>query len=269
MSKNRLGKDLYDKNGVLLLSEGQELTEEMIKKLEQMDYTDIRNMIYKDNNTINFDDVKNNTGQLRKILNINDSKIINSSSKVVMDILFDSKSKPWWLYINTLSNYVDWLYTHSINVSIISVMIAEIMGTKLELEDIALGAFLHDIGKLMIPKNIIQKPGQLDNDELYYIRQHCELGISMVKNFGLSQLCLDIIYQHHERLDGSGYPQGLMAAQIPVHTRIVMIADILDAITTYRPYKETSRLESALNELKKGSDQYPQEIIEAFSTLLS
>jgi putative nucleotidyltransferase with HDIG domain len=265
MTKNYLKKNLYDKHGTLLLSKGQELSESMIRKLEAKDYKQIREMIAKDEDLQHGRDIRSNSQCIQKKFKIDNEPIINSSSKIVTDILFESKDQPWWLYVNTLSNYVDWLYTHSVQVSVFSVMIADALNIK-ELKEIALGSFLHDIGKLMIPKNIIDKPKKLTDEEFFYIRQHCDLGISMVKEFNLPQISLDIIQQHHERLDGSGYPQGLKDQQIPIHSRIVMIADILDAITSYRPYKSLRQIESAIDELKADATKYPQEILEVFST---
>ena len=257
-------KDIYTKDGRLLLAAGKELTEEV--RLRLLTYKELDETLYAD--IIKYTNIKNSSDQIRERLKINNERAINAASEIVIRIIFGSKNLPWGLHINTLSNYVDWLYSHSINVSIISTIIAAALDLKNELENIALGAFLHDIGKLMIPKNILQKDGVLTNDELYYVRQHCDLGYSMVTGNNMNQICLDIIQQHHERLDGSGYPLGLQDAQIPIHSRIVMIADILDAITSFRPFRPARNMESAVDELKKDPTKYPQDIIDTFYRLV-
>jgi putative nucleotidyltransferase with HDIG domain len=273
MSKIYLDRNLYDKNGILLLSKGREISPQMLQKLEQMNL--IKDSASKAGNipagnmpARSPDYIKKSSNHIQKMFRINNIELINSSSKILTDILFESKDQPWRIYVSTLSNYVDWLYTHSINVALISIMLAEALNMQGVLRELAIGTFFHDIGKLMIPKNIIQKKGRLTAEEMYYVRQHCDLGISMVSDFKLSRLSLDIIRQHHERLDGSGYPLGLKDKQIPVHSRIAMIADILDAITAYRPYKEPRQIEAAIQELKNNPREYPQEILNVFIELL-
>ena len=260
MRRKYLKSNLYNEQGIVILSKGQEISNGLLQNLETLDYLNSDYLKYKN-------EVTNKIEQLQKNLGINNIQLINSSSKIVTSILSESKNQPWCFHVNTLSNHVDWLYTHSINVSILSTMIAQVLAIK-EIKEIALGAFLHDIGKLMIPINIIQKPGKLTEEEFFYIRQHCDLGISMLKDFDLPQISLDIIQQHHERMDGCGYPQRLTASQIPLHSRIVIIADVLDAITSYRPYKSEKQVEVAIAELKKDSEKYPQEILKVISSIL-
>lgn len=219
------------------------------------------------NNYQKENDIMNRLEQIQRDLGIDNVHLINSSSKIIAAVLFDSENKPWKFQVNALSSYVDWLYMHSIHVSVISTLLAQVLAVN-EVEEIALGAFLHDIGKIRIPKSIIQKPGRLTEEEFFCICQHCDLGIDMVKGFNLPQISLDIIKQHHERLDGSGYPQGLCGGQIPLHSRIAIVADILDAITSYRPYRPQRSIQSALDELLECPSKYPQEVLEAFSSLL-
>ena len=268
-----LQNDIYDKDGKLLLAAGLEITQSMLKKLTKMDVSidvsNIREIDTQDENIRHIYAVKNSAKQIRGNLKIADDKILDVSSEIVIDIIFNSKDKPWWLYVNTLSNYVDWVYSHSINVAIISAMLAKALGLKKELKDIALGALLHDIGKLMIPKMILFNARELTTEEMFYMRQHCDLGISMLKGHPIGQASMDIIGQHHERLDGSGYPAGLKHAQIPLHSRIVMIADIIDAITSYRPYKPARSIESAVEELREAGNKYPQNILDVFCSLIT
>ncbi|SHI05853.1 HDIG domain-containing protein [Sporobacter termitidis DSM 10068] len=207
--------------------------------------------------------------ELQANLKISGSSPLDSVLQAITNILCDaSQNEPWWDHVYTLRHYIDWLYIHSINVSIISLMIAEALDLKPQLDDIALGAILHDIGKLAIPKKIVQKPGKLNEEEQFYMRHHCELGLSMTTGCGLSGISVDIIEQHHERLDGSGYPRGLTDAQIPLHARIVLMADVIDAMTSYRPYKKPKQIEDVVGELRREKSKYPQDILEVFRSLL-
>lgn len=259
MNRKYLNSNISNKQGILLLSEEQELSES--KKSEMLSYLNSEDLRRRN-------DIINRMEQTYQNLGITNDRLFRSSLKTVLTIILGSKNQPWGAYIHTLSNYVDWLYTHSINVSLLSTLIAESLNLN-ERKEIALGAFLHDIGKLIVPKGIIEKPDQLTEEEFFNIRQHCDLGISMVKDLNLPQISLDIIQQHHERLDGLGYPNGLSDSQIPIHSRIVIIADVLDAITSYRPYRLKRTIVSAIDELNQYPSKYPKEILDAFSEFIT
>jgi putative nucleotidyltransferase with HDIG domain len=260
-------ENIYDKNGTLLLAKGQKTTDAVVAKLKKLGS-------YKPEEPINFD-VKQSvvTSPIAQAfgerMNIRDDHVLKYPNKVLSTIIFESKTKPWWIYVNALSNYVDWLYTHSIDVAIISLMIAEELGyTDEELWNIGLGAFMHDVGKLLIPKLIIQKPGSLNDMEMVYIRQHCELGMSSLEPYCLPKECTDIVLQHHERLDGSGYPKGLKGDEICRNARIAMIADAVDAITSGRPYKQAQEMDAAIKILRSDEEKYSQELVSLLEKIL-
>jgi putative nucleotidyltransferase with HDIG domain len=258
--------DIYSGDGVLLYAKGQELTEDVMLKLKRLD------IIEKSEPVAFNDEIKifRCTRDIKdKFYKLNDS-ILKESSGILSDILFDSKASPWWMFVNALSNYVDWLYTHSIDVALMSLIIAIKLNYKKEmLESLCLGALLHDIGKLLIPKKIIQKPGKLNDTEMTLIKQHCDLGYSMIKELNLQKESADIILQHHERMDGSGYPYGLHENQISDAAKIVMVADVLDAITSYRPYKSAQQLNAAVEELKSDESKYARDIIKTLEDYLT
>lgn len=264
LNKKSIEKDIYTKDGKLLLAAGTELTEEM--ELRLLSYQELGETLFADDRYRNT--IKSSLEQIRGNLKIDNGNALDAASEVVIRIIFESKSQPWWLHVSTLSNYIDWVYEHSINVSVISSMLAAALNLKDQQEDIALGALLHDIGKFMIPKSILQRDGAITGDERIFVRQHCDIGVSMLSSFHLNQICLDIIQQHHEKLDGSGYPHGLKGAQIPLHSQIVMIADVLDAITSHRPYRAAKSFEAAIKELREAPEKYPQDIVQIFSSLV-
>lgn len=259
--------NIYDKNGTLLISKGQRMTDAVIAKLRSFGS-------YKPENLVNFDEkqsaVLTSIAKAFEVrMNICDDRVLEQPNKILSTIVFESKTKPWWIYINALSNYVDWLYTHSIDVAMISLMMAVKLGySDKKLFNIGLGAFLHDVGKLLIPKSIIEKPGPLTDMEMVCMRQHCELGISSLEPFILPKECTDIVLQHHERLDGSGYPKGLRENEICRNARIVMIADAIDAITSGRPYKQPQEMDAAIKILRGAGKKYPQELVTLLEKIL-
>ena len=155
---------------------------------------------------------------------------------------------------------------HSKRVTAFTIAIARALGlAKEEISVIARGAFLHDIGKMAIPDNILRKPGKLTHEEMLIMREHCYRGYQMLKKIPfLSEAC-DIVYSHQEKFDGTGYPRGLRGDEIHLGARIFSIADTLDAITCDRPYRKAQSLDAARAEIKRCSGtQFDPEIVEVF-----
>lgn len=127
-----------------------------------------------------------------------------------------------------------------------------------------LGAYMHDLGKLHVPIEILQKPGKLTKSEWEIIKQHPTSGRILLEGCKIPNL-ETIVEQHHERLDGSGYPKGLKDSEILVESYIVAIADTFDAMTTDRPYRKALSKDVAIQEIQSLSDKhYPKEVVEAF-----
>ena len=140
--------------------------------------------------------------------------------------------------LHNLRNYDDATYTHCINVAMISNILAQWL--KWDPKDIELATqagLLHDIGKLLIPTEIITKPAKLTNDEFSIIKTHPTQGYSLVKNSDLNVHVKNAILMHHERCDGSGYPLGIKGNQIDDFAKLVAIADVYDAMTSARVYR--------------------------------
>jgi putative two-component system response regulator len=157
---------------------------------------------------------------------------------------------------------------HTLRVARYSRVIAEQLGLSPRLcRDIYLAAPLHDVGKVAIPDRILLKPGRLDADEMAVIRTHAAIGAHILadSHCELIQIGAKIAAAHHERWDGSGYPKGLKGADIPIEARVVAVADVFDALTTKRPYKEAMPLHEARRYLedKKGIEFDPS-CVDAF-----
>lgn len=143
---------------------------------------------------------------------------------------------------------------HSERVALYSRTIAKEMGsTELALQTITWGAWLHDIGKLAIPDAILLKPGPLTDEEWSTMRTHVEIGYELVRRIPFLAATAEIILTHHERSDGSGYPQGLKGTEIPLGARIFAVADTLDAMTSDRPYRSAGSFEEACEEIQRGA----------------
>lgn len=154
---------------------------------------------------------------------------------------------------------------HHLRVANLARAIATVLNLPQETVDsVGLAASIHDIGKLIIPSEIIAKPGPLSPNELRLIKLHPEAGYDILKNISFPWPVADIVLQHHERLDGSGYPRGLSGNQILLEARILSVADVVEAISSHRPYRPALGLEEAFTELetKKGI-WYDPEIVEA------
>jgi putative nucleotidyltransferase with HDIG domain len=141
---------------------------------------------------------------------------------------------------------------HSQRVSDVSVAIARQMGLSGDLIlDVRVGSLLHDIGKIGITDAILTKPNHLTTEEYEQMKRHPSIGYRIMYPVNLLRNVLPAIIEHHERLDGSGYPLGLQADQVSLMGRIVAVADVYDALTTDRPYRKAMDLDTTLEYMQK------------------
>ena len=155
---------------------------------------------------------------------------------------------------------------HSKRVTAYTIALARALGiTSTELKMIARGAFLHDIGKMAIPDEILRKPGKLTAEEQAVMREHCTRGYSMLRKIPFLSGAAEIVYTHQEHHDGSGYPSELRGSEIPIGSRIFAVADALDAITSDRPYRKARSFDAAREEIERCSgSQFDPSIVDAF-----
>jgi len=138
-------------------------------------------------------------------------------------------------------------------------------GTEEQVRSVAMGAWLHDIGKLAIPDAILLKPGRLTEEEWKVMRSHVMIGYEMVRKIPFLAEAAEIVLMHHERGDGSGYPRGLKAPEIPFGARIFALADTVDAMTSDRPYRRAMSWQAAREQVEQGSGTlYDAKIVEVF-----
>jgi putative nucleotidyltransferase with HDIG domain len=127
-----------------------------------------------------------------------------------------------------------------------------------------LAALVHDVGKLTVPAEILSKPSTLQQLEFELIKQHAVAGYEILSAIQFEHPVADIVYQHHERLDGSGYPRGLADADIMEQARILAVADVVEAMASHRPYRASLGVEAALAEVRGGAgERYDTAAVEA------
>lgn len=171
--------------------------------------------------------------------------------------------------LNEIERFDEYTHSHSVNVALYSYLIAK----WLDLPDdrameVSIAGLVHDIGKIMIPKEILNKKGQLTEQEFAIMKYHPILGYESIKDSPeLDKVIKEVVLSHHERLDGSGYPYGLAGGDLDLYTRIVSIADVYDAMTQNRVYKKRVSPFEAFKIMKtEGLEIFDIEIMEVFLT---
>jgi len=154
---------------------------------------------------------------------------------------------------------------HQRMVSQLAVAIAEELGLEQnQVQDLAVAGLLHDVGKVYVPSEILSKPGKLTNLELGLAKAHAEASYNIVRSIKFSGPIAHIVWQHHERIDGSGYPQGLVGDQIMLEARILAVADVVEAMVSHRPYRPALGLDKALDEITMNrSILYDAQVVDA------
>lgn len=162
-------------------------------------------------------------------------------------------------------------YAHSLKVTNYSLFLGKNMGlSNQDLEKLKIASLFHDIGKLKIPTNILRKPGKLTDEEYSLVKKHVEFSVELLINSGFTDLeILKIIEAHHERIDGSGYPNSLCENDIPFLSKIISVVDAYDAMTSNRCYRKKQNFNYARCELLRGiGKQFDIEITMSFIQLL-
>jgi HD-GYP domain-containing protein (c-di-GMP phosphodiesterase class II) len=188
---------------------------------------------------------------LNALINIVDTGILSVRSKVKHEKLFVET-------ISALANAIDamspWTRGHSERVARIAVEIGESLGLgEREIRDLQIGSLLHDIGKLGVPQSILNKKTTLTEEEFEKIKRHPLIGYEILKPIRELHDILPMILLHHERCNGSGYPFGKKCDEIPLSAKIVAVADVLEAMTTERPYKRAVPFELAIKYLQENA----------------
>ncbi len=229
----------YDCTGV----EGEEEVEEA----EEFDPKDEKLLSEGYSKSIN--EFKEIVEEFKKGGNINERKLNSIGETIIESLKFSARMIVQRLY--TLKAADPYTYIHSVNVSIYAMLCAIWMGLEQEeVVKVVKAGILHDIGKASIPSYILNKPEILTEEELQEIKKHTIYGYNSLRNVqSIDYQIKQAVLMHHERMDGSGYPLGVMGNRLNIYTRIISVADVYDAMTTNRSYKKKMSPFEAINEL--------------------
>lgn len=198
-------------------------------------------------------------------------KIKNVSDSVQGLVGFILDNETSYYSLMRISSHDFYTYIHSLNVCTLGVGLGSAIGLpqKPDLEQLGLGAMLHDVGKSQVDSQLINKPGRLTEEEFAQMRNHVMLGVDLLKNHHkLPARVLEPVAQHHEKLSGNGYPLGIKGEQLTQFGRISSIVDIYDALTTKRSYKAAFSPFEALSFLSKTEADYDKGLLRAFVMML-
>lgn len=169
-------------------------------------------------------------------------------------------------HLESIQEFDGYTFDHSLRVAVLSVLCGISLDLKMkQLKEICTGALLHDVGKILLSKTILDKPAKLTPEEFEHLKLHSRIGFDMIKDKGFGDPVGEIVLQHHERFDGLGYPQGLAGKQTNLLARIVALADSFEALTSGRIYRGASPVTETIETIRKSAGfQYDPEITEAF-----
>ncbi|MFC4387134.1 HD-GYP domain-containing protein [Gracilibacillus marinus] len=279
-----LAKPIYDGKGRVLVQRNVKLTNRMVNRLKSSGITyvymrdkftedilitppisaeerlDAVNKIKTSFQSIESKDIKNASHLMDAA-----SEQMNDIVKGLIGNLYEQEEVMH--YLSDLLIIDDYVFNHSLNVTIYTLALAkELRYNKKDLQVIGLGSLLHDIGKVYIPQEILNKEGKLTDTEFQIVKAHTEYGFEILrKSHSIPLLVAHCAFQHHERLDGSGYPRGLKEDKIHPYAKILGIADVFDAVTSNRVYRKAMLPHEGIEILYQGADsKFDKKLIDIF-----
>lgn len=248
-----LGKSIYNNFGGLLLKEGSEIKGPYIEKILELGFHGlyIDDEISKD---IEIENVISDELKLKSILKLKnmfmnvdnkrpDDKNINEIGNIAEEMVEELiMNRSLMVNMIDIKSFDDYTFYHSVNVAVLSIIIGIGLNlNKSELNKLGMGALLHDVGKVFIKQELLNKQGKLTNKEFEIMKSHSINGYRYIKsNFNVPVKSYIAVLDHHEKYDGTGYPNKKIGKDISLFGRIIAIADVYDALTSDRPYKKSS-----------------------------
>lgn len=283
-----LARDIYGYNGDILLTSGSVLTDKIIKRIKDLGIFSIYIQYNYEDTSIEIEDIIKPELRQKAITTVKEtfsdikqcSLITNNNNKdywhsidtlvdqLINDVINNKHTQVTLVDIKNLDNYT---YSHCVNVAAISLVLGISLNLNTEeLRNLCTGALLHDIGKVFIPPEIVQKKNKLTSEEFDIIKTHCKLGFEFIQKLEVfNPIVQTIILQHHERIDGLGYPNQFRGDEINYLARIVSIADVYDALTSDRPYKRAFCPNDAVEYIMCNAGQlFDFNIVDVFSKII-
>lgn len=244
-------RNVFSTDGRMLLAADKVITESYIRRLQEMEVYAIyvRNPLFDDveiplvlseeTRIQSMQTVKRAFEVLRNKRNdVSFEEIQGISRRIVAEVLRNRRAL---VHLTEIRSHDDYTFAHSVDVCVLSVLVAVHLGyTEVKLQELAVGALLHDVGKTKVEPALINKQTALDEDEMVIMRGHTMFGFDILRSYQgkMTLPSIHIALQHHEKYDGTGYPRGLSKDDIHEYSRIVSIADVYDAVTSDRPYRK-------------------------------
>lgn len=262
----QVGRNIFNADGQLMLSQGVVLTDAYIKRLFDIGIVAVYvKGIFPDDDLPEITDALSEETRVNAMMAVQDifNKLqttnhldVGKAKGVAKSIVAEIMSNPQVVFqLNDIRLHDDYTFAHSVNVSVLSTIIGSSIGYgEGQLRELAIGALLHDVGKMLIPKEILNKPGRLTEEEMEVMRRHSVLGFELLrKDDEMPLLSAHIAFQHHEKFDGNGYPRALTGQGIHEYSRIAAIADVYDALTSERSYSRAVMPHEAYEFLMAGA----------------
>lgn len=257
-----VARPIFDSSGRVLLHPGVELNSRYIYSLQKLGLMSVyvRDEFFDDPDAV-IDIISEKTRlkairTLKKSFDLLEKKhqlnlfaVKNTVDEIIDEIIAHPNTL---VSLTDIRSFDDYTYAHSVNVGILSILCGISLNyNRQQLKELGIGALFHDIGKIEIDKNILNKADDLSPEEFAEIKRHAEAGFDILKHSELSLISAHVAFQHHERWDGQGYPRQLAGEEIHEYARIVSIADAYDALLADRPYRPSYSVTQALNILKR------------------
>ncbi|OHW61910.1 cyclic di-GMP phosphodiesterase response regulator RpfG [Andreesenia angusta] len=272
-----LSYNIMTETGQIMLRDGMVLSSDYIKKIKYMgiNYIYIKDELLEDIAPINpelvklkAEVVKSFNNMYNRVQNEDLSQIegINNNVRSLVDFIVSSKDINL-VYLSDLKTFDNYTFIHSLNTSLTALFIGKHMGFSREsLVEITLGSLLHDIGKTKIPKAILNKTGKLSSEEFEVMKKHPLHGHDVIFRMpSVSPMARMISLQHHERLDGTGYPNGLLDNEITMYSKIAALSDVYDALSNNRVYRNALPTDEAYDIIVKNTGIYfDPKVVEVF-----
>jgi len=260
-----LANTLYDNNDKILLKANKKLTQAYVNRIQQMDISGL--YVFEDDEITDHTPIvseKTRMAALRSLKRLNIDDCLYIANDIVEEI---RESESMVVETLNLSTYDNYTYVHSVNVDITSVVLGVALGLRDdELRKLSQAALLHDIGKTCLPIEILNKPGKLTEEEYEEVKRHSWHGYNMLKNNEeISSVTRNAILSHHENEDGTGYPRNLTSERIHKYAKIIHVADVYDALTTKRVYKDAMNPSDAMEYLMANTTtMFDKDIVATF-----
>ena len=271
-------RNIFSADGMMLLAADKEVTPSYIRRLCELgvyaiyvhnpffEDVEIPVLLSEETRIASVQTVKRGFEVLRnKRGDFDFNDIQQTARRIVSEIL---RNRQAVIHLTDIRTYDDYTFAHSVDVCSLSLLVASQLGySESRLHELAVGALLHDVGKLRVDQELLNKPTQLNEDEMSLMRGHSLFGFDILRSQKgkLSFPSMHIALQHHEKYDGTGYPRGLKQHEIHEFSRIVSVADVYDAVTSDRPYRKALLPHEAYElMLSSGQNHFDPQILPVF-----